>query len=223
VRNSILWGNSAPQIFNSGDSAATVTNSVVQGGYPDGTNIIDTDPLLGSLGHYGGSTETHALLPGSSAINATDSECPAYDQRGVLRSTPVCDIGAYESRGFNLAYIGGSRQSATVGNVFANALVLEVTSPYDEPVDGGAVTFSAPASGAGIHPTTHTATIENDTVSQTVTANATAGVYTVTAGARGANDLDFTLTNNDLDFTLPNENVPGSRGGCFLNTLMNGR
>jgi hypothetical protein len=52
----------------------------------------------------GGPTETHALLPGSPAVDAgDDTACPAADQRGVTRpvdgngdGTAVCDIGAYE-------------------------------------------------------------------------------------------------------------------------------
>ncbi len=62
------------------------------------------DPLLGPLQNNGGPTETHALLPGSPAIDAGDnSTCPDVDQRGEPRpadgdgdSTAVCDIGAFE-------------------------------------------------------------------------------------------------------------------------------
>jgi hypothetical protein len=62
------------------------------------------DPLLGPLADNGGPTLTHALLPGSPAIDAipTDSCTFPTDQRGVGRpgvqtsaDTP-CDIGAFE-------------------------------------------------------------------------------------------------------------------------------
>ena len=41
---------------------------------------------------------THALLPGSPAIDAAaDAACPATDQRGVARPQGAhCDVGAFE-------------------------------------------------------------------------------------------------------------------------------
>lgn len=65
----------------------------------DMINIVA--PLLGSLADNGGSTQTHALLPGSPAIDAGDcTSGPATDQRGVARpQDDTCDIGAYEETG----------------------------------------------------------------------------------------------------------------------------
>ncbi len=73
-------------------------------------NVTGQDPRLGPLGNNGGSTQTQALLTGSSAIDAGNvSGCTdnlgaaiAIDRRGFHR--PVnggvngvrCDIGAYE-------------------------------------------------------------------------------------------------------------------------------
>jgi CSLREA domain-containing protein len=75
-----------------------IADSVIQGGYAGGTNIITTDPRLGTLGNYGGFTQTIPLPAGSSAIDAGhDSSCPATDQRGAARPQgSQCDIGAYE-------------------------------------------------------------------------------------------------------------------------------
>ncbi len=105
IRNSIFWGNTAsisgPQIYNSG-SSPYVSYSVLQAGCPEGSActmpIIFTDPLLGTLGDYGGSTQTIPLLAGSSAIDVgSDTGCPATDQRGITRPQGAhCDIGAYE-------------------------------------------------------------------------------------------------------------------------------
>ena len=101
IRDTILWGNTATtagaQIWDSG-STPSVSDSVVQGDYVGGTNIITTTPLLGTLGNYGGSTQTIPLLAGSSAIDTgNDSTCATTDQRGVARPQGAhCDIGAYE-------------------------------------------------------------------------------------------------------------------------------
>ena len=62
-------------------------------------DLPNTDPLLGPLQDNGGPTFTHALLPGSPAIDHIPAEnCDvATDQRGVARPQgAACDIGAYE-------------------------------------------------------------------------------------------------------------------------------
>ncbi len=70
-----------------------------------GTVSEPIDPLLGELRDNGGPTLTHALLPGSPAIDAGNpappgtvgTACPATAQRGVARPQgPRCDIGAFE-------------------------------------------------------------------------------------------------------------------------------
>lgn len=63
-----------------------------------GEAVSNADPKLGPLSDNGGSTFTHALLPGSPAIDKGDSAyCSDTDQRGVVRSHQGnCDIGAFE-------------------------------------------------------------------------------------------------------------------------------
>jgi hypothetical protein len=69
---------------------------------PSDHNIIGQDPLLGLLGDNGGGTQTHALQPGSPAIDSgscTDiaGDLITSDQRGIARPQGIrCDIGAYE-------------------------------------------------------------------------------------------------------------------------------
>jgi hypothetical protein len=66
---------------------------------------INTDPLLGPLQNNGGQTFTHALSPGSPAINAGDPSFtppPFFDQRGpnfVRVSGGRIDVGSFECQG----------------------------------------------------------------------------------------------------------------------------
>ena len=105
LTNSIITGNHwyACERFASGTAA-----NVVSGGHnliqdnscnPVASDLISVDAQLGPLADNGGPTLTHALLPGSPAIDAADDAvCPATDQRGITRPQGAhCDIGAYES------------------------------------------------------------------------------------------------------------------------------
>ena len=61
-------------------------------------NRYGVDPLLSPLQNNGGMTMTHALLPGSPAIDAGPANAaPYFDQRGIARPQGTADdIGAYE-------------------------------------------------------------------------------------------------------------------------------
>lgn len=66
-------------------------------GFNEPSDLINEDPFLGLLQDNGGDTFTHALLPGSPAIDAGDSSLP-FDQRGVSRPQgSATDIGAVEA------------------------------------------------------------------------------------------------------------------------------
>ena len=88
----------------------TITGSIVAGnanaddiagGFTSGgNNLIGINPLLSPLQNNGGSTETHALLPGSPAIDAGSNPLGLLtDQRGSGFNRTVgsqTDIGAFE-------------------------------------------------------------------------------------------------------------------------------
>jgi hypothetical protein len=99
-------GFTGSNIFNSGGLITSHGYNLSDddgGGYLNGPgDQINTDPLLGPLQNNGGPTSTHALLPGSPAIDAGDpgfSPPPWYDQRGPdfwrVRNDRV-DIGSFE-------------------------------------------------------------------------------------------------------------------------------
>jgi hypothetical protein len=74
-----------------GNSAGGVINS-------QPTDQIGINPRLGPLGDNGGPTLTHALQPGSPAINRGDPAAPPRDQRRYSR-VGVPDVGAFEFGG----------------------------------------------------------------------------------------------------------------------------
>ena len=236
IRNTLLWGNTASyyaQAFNyTSNSTLVISDSVVQAGCPSGSscpNLITADPQLGTLGNYtcpggqcqgGGNTATVPLLPGSSAIDGTSTNCPASDQRGVTRSLPTCDIGAFESRGFTLSKTSGDNQSAGINATFAQPLVVSVTNAYTEPVNGGRITFAGPLSGAGTNPITSTAIITSGAATQPVMANDTAGSYSVTASAKGAApNLTYNLTNIIITYTLNTITIGNGSGSIALDPV----
>jgi Right handed beta helix region len=109
VSNTILnAGASGENIFNDGGTVTSEGYNLSSddgGGYLNGPgDQINTDPLLGPLQDNGGPTFTHALLPGSPAINAGDlnfTPPPYYDQRGPLFRRVFnrrIDIGSFETQ-----------------------------------------------------------------------------------------------------------------------------
>jgi hypothetical protein len=158
----------------------------------------DIDPLLG-LANVDVPALMTSLLPGSPAIDAGDSlACPLTDARGVGR-VGVCDIGAFESRGFTFTNPSGVSQTAYIYTAFHSPLAISVTSAFSEPVDGGWVVFTAPASGPSTRPSVYTATIASGAVTQTVIANGIVGTFTITASSNGIQGLEsFTLTSEDF-------------------------
>lgn len=96
---------------------------------------------------------------------------------------------------------GSNNQSVTVGGAFA-ALSVTVTNSSGKPVTGATVTFTAPATGAsgtfasnGTNTETDATDSSGVATSTVLTANTTAGTYSVQAAA-GTVSATFTLTNN---------------------------
>jgi len=95
LRNTIVADACSGPVISS-DYNLDVGASCKLNGPHDQQNI---NPLLGPLANNGGPTFTHALQPGSPAIDkgGTGGGCPATDQRGIIRPQgPACDIGAFE-------------------------------------------------------------------------------------------------------------------------------
>jgi hypothetical protein len=106
LQNTIVAANGDGGCFLApfGSGAVSLTslgNNVFTDGTcsPVATDLVVADAGLGSLADNGGPTETHALAPGSPAIDAADTgTCPATDQRGVARPQgAACDVGSFEA------------------------------------------------------------------------------------------------------------------------------
>jgi predicted outer membrane repeat protein len=116
IGNSIVAQNTAGTSPDIGSSTPSVgytnagwnligDNTGFEATFSDGVNgtIVGVDPLLAPLANNGGPTQTHALLPGSPAINAGNNALipmgVTEDQRGTgfprIAFTTV-DIGAFE-------------------------------------------------------------------------------------------------------------------------------
>ena len=105
LTNSIVGGNTAvnsPDILRGGGtitpSGVNIIENLAGSSIVAGTSVLETAPLVGPLGNYGGQTQTMPLLPGSPARNAATVLSPAItaDQRGFpIVGAP--DSGAYEA------------------------------------------------------------------------------------------------------------------------------
>jgi hypothetical protein len=116
VTNSTVSGNGSIGIEAVLNDGVHVTNSIVAGN-PEGDCVADWGNFVGEdnfdndgtcpnselitgldpvLADNGGPTLTHALLPGSSAIDAAGDCGLPTDQRGRPRNDGACDGGSYE-------------------------------------------------------------------------------------------------------------------------------
>lgn len=101
IGSSIVAGNTAP-------TDANIMGSIVN----SGNNVIGGAARLAPLANNGGPTMTHALLPGSLALNNGNNAGLALDQRGVVRPQGgQADSGAFES---NLTSFFASNRRADV-------------------------------------------------------------------------------------------------------------
>jgi hypothetical protein len=145
IRNSIVAGNSVGVGSTGPDLVAKTGNDVIVNFSLIGTGITPTsgdnnistdDPKLGPLANNGGPTQTHALLPGSPALDAGDPNggaVHAYDLNGSLADAlggPSLVVGG----GFltDQGYVFGPNQGANLNNVVAaDEYSIELVFSFD--------------------------------------------------------------------------------------------
>ena len=129
------------------DGCTGFTADDQQGGTTDDTRL---DPRLGSLGNYGGPTETLPLLPDSPAIDGGDTAGPLRDQRNFARVGQP-DIGAFEYQGEEtqpivLANIATRLQVQPGDNAMIGGFIITGTQPKTVIIRG--IGPSLPLAGA---------------------------------------------------------------------------
>jgi len=99
LTNTILADNSGGNCLGMPTSLGNNLDDGGSCGFSGPNDISGLPANLGPLADNGGGTFTHALLPGSAALETgNDATCLAADQRGVGRPKGLhCDMGAYES------------------------------------------------------------------------------------------------------------------------------
>ncbi len=176
--NSIIAGNTATYFVPADAGPDCYSNTITSLGFNligvldaqcplagDTTgNLANQDAQLGALAENGGTTSTHALLPGSPAIDAGNpaapgsggDACPAFDQRGFQRPVGAhCDIGAVELLpGFAVYGIVPARSgnTATVlvhvaGNGFEDGVSVRLRRTGQTDIVGTPLSIDAGGSG----------------------------------------------------------------------------
>ena len=136
LTNTIIAGNANPNSPDCSGSPTSLGHNLIGDNSgcsfsPSTSDLVNVDALLGPLQDNGGPTLTHALLPGSPAIDAgDDSMAPATDQRGISRPQGAAsDIGAYEFEPTPVPTPTPGPAGTVVGRVLWN----------EQPVEGAAV------------------------------------------------------------------------------------
>ncbi|MBW6466871.1 MAG: hypothetical protein K0B06_10230, partial [Brevefilum sp.] len=190
--NTIIAHSTNGDCVDHGTIHADSTHNLVTDG--NCSALLDDDPMLGPLANNGGPTLTHALLPGSPAIDAGSiAYCPITDQRGVSRPQgTACDIGAYE-----MVEILVVTSIADGGDGSLRAAIADI-SP------GGTITFDTDLSGQTITLSSTLVIEKNLTIDGsdlavpiTISGNNAAGVFVISSLGKATFDSLMIINGND--------------------------
>ena len=178
-----------------------------------GATVTFTAPASGASGTFAGGALTATVMSDANGLVTAPSFTANTVAGSYSVSASVSRDGTTASVNFALtntagaatsvAVARGNNQSATVGTAFGTPLSVTVTDNNANPVSGASVTFTAPASGAGARFPGSVATVTVTTdgtgtaTAPALTANGTAGAYSITASVSGvAMPASFALTNS---------------------------
>lgn len=142
IENSILAGNSdddiGPDFLTSEEVVVTINHSLIGDTTGSGIsaasgigNVLDQPALLGPLADNGGPTQSHALLPGSPAIDAGD---PVFDLNGLDGLLGTEDDVLFDQRGIGFDRVLGGRVDMGAFEVGETPIAAPrvVLNKYDE-------------------------------------------------------------------------------------------
>ena len=220
IGNTIVAGNTAsstdPDVYGTVTSAGhnligeTDGSSGWVSSDRTGSTASPLNPRLGTLGNYGGPTQTMALLTGSPAIGAgsnsiTGLTIPTTDERGLIRGTTV-DIGAFQT---SLVV------ESTAGSVVTTAagLTLPGAVSLADQFAGATISFD-PTVFATQQTITLTAQLElSDTALTTTITGPSAGVIVSGGGTSRVFQVDSGVTASLSGLTITGGNTTGNGGG----------
>ncbi len=168
MSNSILAGNTGGLSFGGPDclggpitsvgyNLVGIVSCVFMAAPTDltGSSAFPLDAKVGPLADNGGPTPTHALLPGSPAIDSgSNAICPPSDQRGRFRpvdgdgnGTVVCDRGAVEQGATALVSLSINDVTVTEGNggTINATFTLSLSAPSSRTVSVFATSYDGTA------------------------------------------------------------------------------
>jgi hypothetical protein len=177
------------------------------GGNPvSGATVTFTAPASGASGSFAGggsaaTAVTNAQGLATAPVLTANSTTGAFTvTAGTGSATAAFSLTNLAGAPTSLTVVAGTPQSATINTAFATALQVTVKDVGGNAVSGVTVTFTAPASGAsgsfagGGSTATAVTNAQGLATAPVLTANSTAGSFTVTAGT-GSATAAFSLTN----------------------------
>ena len=196
-------------------AGATIRETVAR------SNRYGVDPLLEPLADNGGPTETHALLPGSPALNrGFNYNSAAFDQRGLgyVRAVERTDIGAFEvqKKGSYLVVDpnnAAKRQVIVVGTTGNDTITVALAAPTLNVTFNGRVQRFTAAPLSGI-------VVQGDDGNDTITLTSLpVGLGGIVHGGRGDDSLTGSAGN---DLLLGGEGDDTLRGLAGRDVLIGG-
>ncbi len=169
--NTIASGNNSTGTAQEDVSGIIISNGINLIGNTFGSSgwiagdLLNVQPMLGPLADNGGETMTHALLPGSPAINAGNNSVAidpqtqmplTTDQRGFLRFYGgTVDIGAYESQPvITGTVVYGNATGSPTPRFVPDVLLSAVGSPNVFATTSMAGTYTLGGFGSGAYTVT---------------------------------------------------------------------